>query len=205
MNTPAWCIECDYMETCNCDYGCSCNFSGFPNFGRCEALVAYHIREGHYGEVKLDGLDFIYAASWPRAIHQGDGTMCVYISDRANRAQRRGIEEIAYGRAGGSGSFAVFATTMRYKLDPQFVPIEMHVDGKRSRFAVPDVLSVELSPHFDPISGNEQDVQINLPNGFIWKTAHAIKTKLMKIATPNLNFDHSGRNAFYSSLEFKGP
>jgi len=98
-----------------------------------------------------------------------------------------------------------FAGTMRYKLDQQIVPIEMHVDGKRSRFAVAQVLSVELAPHYDPVSGTEHEVQINLPNGFIWKTAHAIKSKLMKIATPNLNFDHSGRNAFFSLVEFHGP
>lgn len=205
MSTPAWSIECDYMETCNCDFGCACNFSGLPNFGRCEALVGYHIRKGHFGEVQLDNLDFIYAASWPRAIHQGDGTLCVYISERANDSQRQAIADIAYGRAGGNGAYALFAGTMRYKLDPQIVPIHMHVDGKRSTFAVPEVLSVELSPHFDPLSGNEQDVQISLPNGFIWKTAHAIKTKLMKIATPNLNFDHTGRNAFYTVVEYHGP
>jgi len=205
MSTSAWSVECDYMETCNCDFGCSCNFSGFPNFGRCEALVGYHIRKGQYGEVQLDNLDFIYAASWPRAIHQGDGTFCVYISQRANDSQRQAIADIAYGRAGGNGAFAVFAATMRHKLDPQIVPIEMHVDGKRSRFAIPEVLSVELSPHYDPVSGKEHDVEINLPNGFIWKTAQAIKTHLMKITTPHLNFDHSGRNAFYSVVEFKGP
>ena len=193
------------METCNCDFGCSCNFNGLPNYGRCETLVGFHIRNGHFGEVTLDRLDFVYAASWPRAIHQGDGTLCVYISDRADAAQREAITDIAYGRVGGDGPYAIFAATISYKLEPQIVPIDMHVDGKRSRFAVPDVLSVQLSPHIDPVSGNEQDVQINLPNGFIWKTAHAIKSTLMKIATPNLNFDHSGRNAFYTVVTHQGP
>ena len=94
---------------------------------------------------------------------------------------------------------------MRYKLGPEIVPIDLKVDGKRSRFAVPGVLEVELSPHFDPVSGNENDIQINLPNGFIWKTAHAIESTLMRIATANLNFDHSGRNAFYSVVEHHGP
>ena len=205
MTAPNWSIECDYMETCNCDFSCACNFSGLPNFGRCEALVGYHIRNGRFGTVTLDNLDFVYAASWPRAIHQGDGTLCVYISDRANIAQRQAIADIAYGRAGGNGPYATFANTMRYKLEPQSVAIDMHVDGKRSRFAVSEVLSVELSPHFDPVSGNEQEVQINLPNGFIWKTAHAIKSTLMKIATPNLNSDHSGRNAFYTVVTHHGP
>ncbi len=112
MSTPAWSIECDYMETCNCNFGCACNFSGLPNFGRCEALVGYHIRKGHFGEVQLDNLDFIYAASWPRAIHQGDGTLCVYISERANDSQRQAIADIAYGRAGGNGACALFAGTV---------------------------------------------------------------------------------------------
>jgi hypothetical protein len=46
---------------------------------------------------------------------------------------------------------------------------------------------------------------MQLPKGFIWKIADAAKTKVMKILTPNLNFDHSGKNAFYSVVEFNGP
>src|SRR5216684_2054094 len=126
MKTPQWSLECDYMESCNCDFGCSCNFSGLPNFGRCETLTAYHIRKGAYGGVTLDNLDFIYAASWPRAIHQGDGTLRVYITDRAAQAQREAIAEIAYGRAAGNGGFGIFAATIRYPLDPEIAPIDMH-------------------------------------------------------------------------------
>ena len=96
--------------------------------------------------MKLDGLDFVYAASWPRAIHQGGGTCRVYITDRASQPQRHALTEIAYGRAGGNGAFTIFASTMRYQFDPEFVPIEMHVDGKRSSFTVPGILKVELSP-----------------------------------------------------------
>jgi hypothetical protein len=62
---------------CSCGFGCSCNFSGLPKFGRCETLVGYHIRKGHFDDVLLDGLDFVYAASWPGAIHEEDGTFCV--------------------------------------------------------------------------------------------------------------------------------
>jgi len=149
MSTFQWSIECDDMEAFNCDFGCACNFSGLPNFARCETLVGYHIRKCHYREVQLDNLDFIYAASWPRAIHQGGGTLCIYISDRATDVQRQAIADIAYGRAGGNGPYVIFAGTMRYKLDPQIVPIEMHADGKHSRFAVAGILTVELLPHYD--------------------------------------------------------
>jgi hypothetical protein len=200
-----WRVYADYMESCNCDFGCPCNFNGYPTSGRCEALVGYHLREGNYGEIKLDGLDFIQTASWPRAIHEGNGTGCVYITDRAAPEQRAALAAIAYGRAGGSGPFIVFAATFRHFLEPVFAPIEMAVDGKRSRFAVPGVLEVQLTPHVDPVSGAEQDVQIQLPNGFIWKTAQAVKTAVMRIVTPNLNFDYSGKNAFYSVVDYRGP
>jgi hypothetical protein len=203
--TPPWRIEADYLESCNCEFGCPCNFSGFPTGGRCEALVGYHIRNGNYGAVPLAGRDFIYAASWPRAIHEGGGTLRVYIDERASPEQRAALTEITYGRAGGTGCFPVFSATMRHVLDPQFVPVKIDVKGKHGSFAVPGVLEVQLTPHVDPVSGNEQDVQISLPKGFIWQLASAVKTAVMKITTPELNFDYSGRNAFWTTIEFHGP
>ncbi|HEY7080857.1 MAG TPA: hypothetical protein VH500_14230 [Nitrososphaeraceae archaeon] len=44
-----------------------------------------------------------------------------------------------------------------------------------------------------------------MPKGFIWKPSESAKRKLMHIATPSLNFDHSDKNAFYFVVEFKGP
>ena len=32
-------MKADYVETCNCDFGCPCNFNGFPTYGYCRALV----------------------------------------------------------------------------------------------------------------------------------------------------------------------
>ena len=203
--TPPWRIQADFMESCNCEFGCPCNFGGYPSDGHCEALVGHHIRTGHYGEVKLDGLDFILAAAWPKAIHEGNGTVRVFIADCASPEQRHALTEMVSGRAGCSGYFKLFAATFRYVLDPQFVPIEMHVGGPRSRFSVPGVLDVALAPHLDPVSGQEHDVEIHLPQGFIWQTARAVKTAVMRIFSPNLNFDHAGRNAFYTVIDYQGP
>jgi hypothetical protein len=161
--TVPWRLQADYMETCNCDFGCPCNFNGLPTGGRCETLVAFHLRSGRYGEVPLDGVELVYAASWPRAIHEGDGTLCVYVSDKASPEQRQAITEIVYGRADGTGPFAVFAATFRYVLDPQFVPIEMTVAGKKSHFSVPDILEASLTPHTDPVSGEEQESKLFFP------------------------------------------
>jgi len=49
-------------------------------------------------------------------------------------------------------------------------------------------------------------VRVNLPKGFIFRSAQAARTLVMKIlGTGALSFDHAGRNAFYARLDFQGP
>ncbi|MGI0025413.1 MAG: DUF1326 domain-containing protein, partial [Nitrososphaera sp.] len=88
---------------------------------------------------------------------------------------------------------------------PQFVDINVRIDGRRSTFSVPGILDVQLENFKNPVSGEEQDTRIDLPGGFIWKMAYCAKSKLMRIVTPSLNFDDTGKNAFYSVVEHKGP
>jgi len=202
---PKWFLKADYVETCNCDFGCPCNFSGFPTYGYCRAMTLYHIRSGSYGKVKLDGLDVVYTASWPKAIHEGNGTFQLFVTKKASREQRDAIVAILSGKAKGDGPFVIFAGTFKFVLDPQFVDINVRIDGRRSSFSVPGILDVQLENFKNPVTGEEQDAKINLPGGFIFKMADCAKTKLMRIMTPNLNFDDTGKNAYYTVVEFKGP
>lgn len=202
---PKWSMKADYIEACNCDYGCPCNFNGFPTYGFCRALVLYAIKSGSFGSVRLDGVDVILAASWPKAIHEGNGTAQLYVSKNATQEQRDAVLKIFSGQAKGEGPFVVFAPTFKYLLEPQFVDIKKHVDGKKSTFSVPGVLDVQVETFKNPVTGEEQDTQIHLPKGFIWKLGHAAKSKLMKISTQNLNFDDTGQNVIVSEIEYKGP
>jgi hypothetical protein len=201
-----WKLVTDYVETCNCNFGCPCNFSGYPTDGYCEAIVGYHIRDGNYGRTKLGGIDVIYVAVWPKAIHQGGGTLRLYVSESATQPQREAIVRIFRGLAKGNGPFELFAGTMATIEDPVFAPIEFVVDGRRSRFRVPGAVDVAMEPFVNPVSGEEQDVRVNLPKGFIWRSVKAAKSAVMRIlGTGPLSFDHAGQNAFYARLEFAGP
>jgi hypothetical protein len=201
-----WQMKVDYVETCNCNFGCPCNFSGYPTDGFCEALVGYHIREGRSGRTKLGGLDVIYAAAWPKAIHQGGGTLRLYISESASSEQRDALVRIFSGRAKGSGPFELFAGTMATIEPPVFTPIEFRPDGRKSSFRVPNAVDVALAPFTNPVSGEVQDIRIGLPKGFIFRSAQAARTLVMRIlGTGPLSFDHAGQNAFYARLDFAGP
>lgn len=205
MDTPKWSFTADYVETCNCDHGCPCNFNGFPTYGACQALVLWSVRTGRYADVPLDGLDVVSASSWPKAIHEGNGTVQLYVDERANPKQREAILQIWSGQAKGSGPFALFASTYKYVLDPQVVKIEKKIDGRKSWFRVPGALEATLTPFQNPVTGEEHQVKLDLPQGFIWKWAEVCKTTIMNILTPHLNFNHAGQNAFYSIVEYSSP
>lgn len=202
---PNWSVEADYVETCNCDYGCPCNFNGFPTYGFCRSLILFHIRSGNYGSTNLDGLDVVTAVSWPKAIHEGNGTVQWFLTKNISQEQKDAVIAIFSGQAKGDGPFALFAPTYKYILEPQLVDLHVDINGKKSSFSIPGVLDVMLENFVNPVTGEEQDTRIQLPKGFIFKLAEAAKTKIMNISTPNHNFDDSGKNAFYSVVNYKGP
>lgn len=202
---PKWHMKIDYVEACNCDHGCPCNFNGFPTYGFCRALILNSIREGNYGDVKLNGVDVVTATSWPKAIHEGNGTVQLYVSKHASDAQRDAVINIFTGKAKGEGPFALFAPTFKYILEPQYVDIQKRIDGKKSSFSVPGVIDVQVESFKNPVTGEEQETIIQLPKGFIFKIGHAAKSKLMKISTPHFNFDDSGQSVIVSAVEYQGP
>jgi hypothetical protein len=129
----------------------------------------------------------------------------LYITKKADGSQRDAIIRIFSGQSKGDGPFALFAGTFKYVLESQFVEIVAIIDGKKSSFSVPEVMDVQIESFVNPITGEEQETKIELPKGFIWRLAQAAKSKIMRISTSSLNFDDSGKNAFYSVVEFKGP
>jgi hypothetical protein len=127
------------------------------------------------------------------------------VTNKANEEQRRALMQIASGQAKGDGPFALFAGTFSRFLIPQFVDINAKINGRKSSISVPGIINVETESFKNPVTGEEQDTKIQIPKGFIWKLADAARSKVMRITSPEMNFDHSGKNAFYSVVEFKGP
>ena len=75
-----WALKGQGYEFCNCDFGCGCNFGGFPNSkdGSCRAFVGMAIDNGSCGDVDLSGVKCAAIFDWPKAIHEGNGK-CVFV------------------------------------------------------------------------------------------------------------------------------
>ncbi len=66
-----WWWKADYIESCNCAHGCSCNLTMIPTDGTCQAIDAWKIREGAFDTTQLDGLGLALILRWPNPIHRG--------------------------------------------------------------------------------------------------------------------------------------
>jgi hypothetical protein len=67
-----WKIHAYYLDACNCDWGCPCQFNAKPTHGFCEGVSGIHIIDGTYNkDVKLDGLNIALIGSWPGPVHEG--------------------------------------------------------------------------------------------------------------------------------------
>ena len=95
--TP-WEIKAKEFANCNCAYGCPCQFNALPTHGHCEAAVAFEIEQGHYGDVKLDGLRMGGVYQWPGAVHEGRGKCQPFVDERADDKQREALLKIMTGQ-----------------------------------------------------------------------------------------------------------
>ena len=97
-----WTLKGTGYEFCNCDFGCGCNFGGFPNSkdGSCRAFVGMAIESGSCGGVDLSGVKCAAIVAWPKAIHEGHGE-CVFIVEQAATEQQiEAIVQILMGARG---------------------------------------------------------------------------------------------------------
>jgi hypothetical protein len=187
------------VECCNCSHGCNCQFEGYPNAGKCEFLIGWQVIEGRFGSTVLDGVRFVAGAMYPKAIHEGNGRVVLFIDAEATPEQVQAIGTMLSGQAGGMPWEALAGTIVSFK-GPVLKPIRMTLNGTNSSFSVPGVLEVAQAPLKNPVSGEEKEVHITYPKGgFMWNDGSICTTSAMRLAYEDMAFEHQGRYAAYAN------
>src|SRR5688572_14173734 len=119
-------LKADSIEACNCHHGCNCQFPGFPNEGKCEFIVGYQVTDGNVGPVSLNGVRAVVAAKYPRAIHEGNGHVVLFIDDNATQEQADAFLSILSGKLGGMPWEAIAGTIGKFE-GPIRKPVEIEI------------------------------------------------------------------------------
>ncbi|HEY3525630.1 MAG TPA: DUF1326 domain-containing protein [Nitrososphaeraceae archaeon] len=219
---PIWKVKAYFLDACNCDWGCPCQFNAKPTHRNCEGVAGYHIVTGIYGTtVKLDGLNMALIASWPGPIHEGHGRASFYIDNRANEKQFEALSNIITGRAGG-GPFEVYASTIEKLQEPKKARIKFQSSDLRSRVSVFDksgekkpkrkngqdrdiIAEARLEPIRNPITGKIHRAIIEIPEGFESSRMEQASTRMLVANDDNLSFQYVGTYGSFSENTWKGP
>jgi hypothetical protein len=185
MSNVRWRIAGDEVVSCNCAWGCPCQFNALPTNGRCEGVTAFEIHEGHFGDVRLDGVRFARIYSWPASIPEGNGTRLTIIDDRSAADQRAALVALDSAKHGGR-YFKIFASVCPNLLEPIFAPLEIATNRakRRAQVIIPDILETRVEPIISPVSGNPYRARIVLPDGFEFKKAEMGNTVRIEVKTP---------------------
>jgi hypothetical protein len=172
MATTSWKMRGKGYEFCNCDFGCGCNFGGFPNSksGACHALVGLHIASGTCGDVKLDGIKCAALVQWPKAIHEGNGK-CVFVVEPATTdKQIEALAQIFGGQLGGLPWELLGPTFQVVGLEKAAITIEG--EGVKSTFKIAGIGEARGDTLKNPVTGEDHQAIVDLPTGFIWTRGH---------------------------------
>lgn len=132
-----WRVVGDFIDFCKCTVPCPCSWGQAPTTGDCDGIIAWHVREGNYGEVKLDGLSVAGLGQFEGNIWEDETKMRAgfILDERADEAQREALQTIFSGQAGGWPE--MFAqTSLGEMLGMEIAPIDVEVSDDADSWSV---------------------------------------------------------------------
>lgn len=196
----AWSIKGIYFETCNCEVACPCVFLSPPTTGECTVLVGWHIEQGRYASVALDGLNVALAVHVPGHMATTKWKAAAYFDDRASDGQKNALLQIFTGQAGGHP--AVLASFVGQVLGAKSVPIEFRAEGKQRRLRIAGIAEAEI----EGLSGaGGADVTVSghplcIAPGF---AATVAKSRHLSYQDYGLHWEVSEKNGFFSPFAYQ--
>lgn len=164
-----WALRGRGYEFCNCDFGCGCNFGGFPNSrdGSCRALVGMQITSGTVGDVDVSGVKCAAVVDWPKAIHEGNGK-CVFVVDPSTTDKQVEVLGQVFTGALGGMPWELLGPTFQV-VGLQKARITIEGEGRKSVFKAEGIGEGRGDTFKNPVTGEEHLANVDLPDGFIWK------------------------------------
>jgi hypothetical protein len=176
-----WSVKGNYTESCSCNPACPCVFGSPPTLGHCDASGLLEIKEGHYGDVNLDGITVLQTGSlgvW----------MMYYLSENATDEQVKAVEPLMSALF-GFGDMEILAI--------EKTPISIERSEEKVKFSGPvSTVEIELMKGKD---GKPIKVQ-NLPAPYLTELM-LYKSITNSHKSKDKEFSYSGTNGLATTVD----
>ena len=208
---PSWQAKGDWFDVCRCNVPCPCSWAQAPDDDFCEGVLVWHIREGRYGDVALDGLNVVGLATFKGNVWEGahsDPRMGVLLDERADEGQREALQMIFGGQAGGwPGRFSEIFGAEMVGLD--FAPIEVEVadDLGTWRAEVPGRIRAAANALSGPTSEGKPPRMENLPGAETGPGQVGTQGKATadQVDAFDFKWEHHGKSSKHITFDWSGP
>ena len=208
---PSWHAKGDWFDVCRCDVPCPCSWAQAPDDDYCEGVLVWHIREGRYGDVALDGLNVVGLGTFKGNVWEGthsDPRMGVLLDERADEGQREALQMIFGGQAGGwPGRFNEIFGAEMVGLD--FAPIEVEVADDLStwRAEIPGRVRAAANALSGPTSEGKPPRMENLPGAETGPGQVGTQGKATadQVDAFEFKWEHQGKSSKHITFDWSGP
>jgi hypothetical protein len=204
-----WSVTGDFIDFCKCAVPCPCSWGQPPTEGDCQGIVAWRIREGNYGDVKLDGLAVAGVSEFEGNIWDEDVKMDagLFIEESADDAQREALQAIFGGQA-GSWPQALAETAFGEMKGIEFASIDLRIADDSSSWSLE--INGQASGSAEVLTGpttrSGENVEVtNIPGSEAGPnsgpTTYGIATK-NEVDAYGYKWDWAGRSAKHIPFEW---
>ena len=196
----SWKVTGTYFETCNCATACPCVFLSAPTEGHCTLLLAWHIDEGKFGGLSLNGLNAALLAHSPGHMMQTKWKVALYLDERASAEQQKSLGGIFSGQAGGH--LAALGPLIGEVLGVKPAAIQYSANGKQRSVKVSNIAEAEI----EALQGQGGALVTIDNHPFTAVPGHPAvvsTSKRMRFNDHGISVDISGRNGFYSAFSYQ--
>jgi hypothetical protein len=172
--------------------------TSMPTAGACEVAFGFHVDQGSYGDIPLNGLNVALAARTPGAMANGNWSVALYLDERANEQQHEALQAIFTGSVGGP--VAALAPLISTVLGVKTVPIIFHKEGKRRSVEIPSVM--QLAVHAVPSMNPDEEIWAKNAHPFAPSVAMAVGDEKSTWIDYGMRWDNAGKNAHYAPINW---
>jgi len=189
--SAAWAIKARYTDSCGCQPACPCLFGSPPTLGHCEGVTLIEIESGHYGDVRLDGIEVL-------SVYRGGDWIKFYVTDEADEAQT----EAALALLPTFEEFFAIDNVLEVKN----VAISVERSAETMKISVPNTtVEIEMMKGNDgnPIKIENLPVPAYPAPPFLDLTQY--RSVMLKHEAEDKQFEYSGTNGFTARIDVVAP
>jgi hypothetical protein len=209
-DVPSWHLKGEWFDACKCAVPCPCTFAQPPTEGDCDGLLVWHVNEGRFGDVVLDGLSFAAVAWFEGNIWDDDtkADMGFLIDASADDAQREAMQTIFGGQAGGwpAGFAAKLGNLLG--MEPAEIRFEVAPDLSRWSAEIPGKAKATVEVLEGPTSVPGKRTQVHDPPGSEvgpGSVATYGTATLDEVDAFGLSWSRSGKSSKHMGFDWSGP